>query len=220
MLVVRHVGPDDRSQRFCWTGLPFADPVQHLAPRCGLSDHELVCQPFAESPSLRIHDLAAQQTDKIQRRLRWYGQRGVVLLFLGQLPLSAARVPGPGDVPVLHQSGLCSGRKEGMRASCPCLHWDECSCAAGWVCDVMSSCRAWPDSAIAGSKRCEPHRGRLLCVDDLSPLKRRAAGLYAGLQLLQLCTRVQAVSAARAGLRGALPLTYPSRTRAARRLRS
>ncbi|KAK9919138.1 hypothetical protein WJX75_009648 [Coccomyxa subellipsoidea] len=46
--------------------------------------------------------------------------RGVVLLFLEGLPLSAARVLGPGDVPVLHQSGLCSGRKEGMGASCPC----------------------------------------------------------------------------------------------------
>jgi hypothetical protein len=81
---------------------------------------ELVCRPFAESPSLRIHDLAAPQTEEIQRCWRLCGQRGVVLLFLEGLPLSAARVLGPGDVPVLHQSGLCSGRKEGMRASCPC----------------------------------------------------------------------------------------------------
>lgn len=53
----------------------------------------------------------------------------------------------------------------------------------------------------------------------------RAAGLYAGLQLLQLGTgcrlsRMRRGCGARAGLRCALPLTDRSRPRAARRLRS
>ena len=129
-----------------------------------------MCRPFAESPSLRIHDLAAPQTEEIQRCWRLCGQLGVVLLFLEGLPLSAARVLGPGDVPVLHQSGLCSGRKEGMRARCPCLHWDECApvLLAEWVRKKCPPAARDQTGQSAGSEG-KSHITAVLCVDELSP---------------------------------------------------
>jgi hypothetical protein len=66
------------------------------------------------------------------------------------LTCAAARMPGPGDVPVLNQRRLRGRRKKGMQDCIASFHWDKGSCAALCVTDKVGAtfCRARPDAAI------------------------------------------------------------------------
>ena len=103
--------------------------------------------------------------------LPWLLLPWLLLQVLALLTCAAARMQGPGDVPVLKQRRLRARREEDMQNCIASFQWDKGSCAAHCVTEKVAAtiCRARPDAAIRRVRRCTPHHGRWLHLDELSP---------------------------------------------------
>ena len=117
--------------------------------------------------------MAAPEAEEVQRGWCVRGHQSVLLLLLCSrlLALPGARVPGPNNVPVLHQRRLRGRRGQRVLTSlCSVVCWHEGACAADCMAElvVLSSC-ARPDPALYRIWTRQPQGRCWLGLDELSP---------------------------------------------------